>query len=161
MFSSADMYGYHGKRSLDFLRITMAMPRLIAPAKRLLEQGLKFGPFPIQSYQAFEANIDFEIRFVRLFQLCHRDAGDLLAARKMLILIISCARWCECSTLSKDFSFKSHALLSGLWWTLMWQDAAGLNFLKESIGSEKRRTRWTLILRTRERWANFFLVTWG
>lgn len=42
----------------------MAMPRLIAPAKRLLEQGLKFGPFPLQSYQAYEANIDFEIRCV-------------------------------------------------------------------------------------------------
>lgn len=62
----ADMYGYHGKRSLEFLRITMAMPRLIAPAKRLLEQGLKFGPFPIQHFQAFEANIDFEIRCVQL-----------------------------------------------------------------------------------------------
>ncbi|KAK5619383.1 DNA polymerase delta catalytic subunit [Crenichthys baileyi] len=58
------MYGYHGQRSLDFLRITMAMPRLIAPAKRLLEQGFTFGPFPIQSYQAYEANIDFEIRFM-------------------------------------------------------------------------------------------------
>ncbi|CAG02717.1 unnamed protein product, partial [Tetraodon nigroviridis] len=59
-----NMYGYHGKRSLDFLRITMAMPRLIAPAKRLLEQGLKFGPFPFQCFQAFESNIDFEIRFM-------------------------------------------------------------------------------------------------
>uniref|UniRef100_A0A3Q3WUH5 DNA polymerase n=1 Tax=Mola mola TaxID=94237 RepID=A0A3Q3WUH5_MOLML len=59
-----NMYGYHGKRSLDFLRITMAMPRLVAPAKRLLEQGLKFGPFPLQCYQSYEANIDFEIRFM-------------------------------------------------------------------------------------------------
>ena len=58
------MYGYHGKRILDFLRITMAMPRLIAPAKRLLEQGFKYGPFPIQCYQSYEANIDFEIRCV-------------------------------------------------------------------------------------------------
>uniref|UniRef100_A0A667Y482 DNA polymerase n=1 Tax=Myripristis murdjan TaxID=586833 RepID=A0A667Y482_9TELE len=58
------MYGYHGRRNLDFLRITMAMPRLIAPAKRLLEQGFKFGPFPIQNYQSYEANIDFEIRFM-------------------------------------------------------------------------------------------------
>ncbi|KAF3846592.1 hypothetical protein F7725_003670 [Dissostichus mawsoni] len=60
----AGMYGYHGKRILDFLRITMAMPRLIAPAKRLLEQGFKYGPFPIQCYQSYEANIDFEIRFM-------------------------------------------------------------------------------------------------
>lgn len=67
------MYGYHGKHIQDFLRITMAMPRLIAPAKRLLEQGLKFGPFSLQGYQAFEANIDFEIRCVHLFQLCDSD----------------------------------------------------------------------------------------
>ncbi|XP_069047871.1 DNA polymerase delta catalytic subunit [Lepisosteus oculatus] len=58
------MYGYHGNRSSDFLRITMATPRLIAPAKRLLEQGFKFGNFSTQSYSAYEANIDFEIRFM-------------------------------------------------------------------------------------------------
>uniref|UniRef100_A0A673GMF8 DNA polymerase n=1 Tax=Sinocyclocheilus rhinocerous TaxID=307959 RepID=A0A673GMF8_9TELE len=58
------MYHYHGSKPLDFLRITMAMPRLIAPAKRLLEQGFKFANFATQSYQAYEANIDFEIRCV-------------------------------------------------------------------------------------------------
>ncbi|XP_014196503.1 DNA polymerase delta catalytic subunit [Haplochromis burtoni] len=58
------MYGYHGKRIIDFLRITMAMPRLIAPAKRLLEQGFKFAHFPTSNYQSYEANIDFEIRFM-------------------------------------------------------------------------------------------------
>uniref|UniRef100_I3KTE5 DNA polymerase n=1 Tax=Oreochromis niloticus TaxID=8128 RepID=I3KTE5_ORENI len=58
------MYGYHGKRIIDFLRITMAMPRLIAPAKRLLEQGFKFSHFPTSNYQSYEANIDFEIRFM-------------------------------------------------------------------------------------------------
>uniref|UniRef100_A0A671SA81 DNA polymerase n=1 Tax=Sinocyclocheilus anshuiensis TaxID=1608454 RepID=A0A671SA81_9TELE len=58
------MYHYHGNKPLDFLRITMAMPRLIAPAKRLLEQGFKFANFATQSYQAYEANIDFEIRFM-------------------------------------------------------------------------------------------------
>uniref|UniRef100_A0A8C5Q3P7 DNA polymerase n=1 Tax=Leptobrachium leishanense TaxID=445787 RepID=A0A8C5Q3P7_9ANUR len=58
------MYGYHGKRMIPFLKITMAFPRLIAPAKRLLEQGLHFGSFPTHCYQAYEANIDFEIRFM-------------------------------------------------------------------------------------------------
>ena len=58
------MYGYHGNHPLDFLRITMAMPRLIAPAKRLLEQGLSFSIFRTQSYSSYEANIDFEIRCV-------------------------------------------------------------------------------------------------
>lgn len=59
-----NMFGYHGKQIMDFLRITMAMPRLIAPAKRLLELGFKFGHFSLQSYPSFEANIDFEIRFM-------------------------------------------------------------------------------------------------
>ncbi|KAL0993510.1 hypothetical protein UPYG_G00108950 [Umbra pygmaea] len=58
------MYGYHGKQIADFLRITMAMPRLIAPAKRLLELGFKFGTFSTQQYSSYEANIDFEIRFM-------------------------------------------------------------------------------------------------
>ncbi|TNN83453.1 DNA polymerase delta catalytic subunit [Liparis tanakae] len=40
------------------------MPRLIAPAKRLLELGFKFGQFPLNGYQSYEANIDFEIRFM-------------------------------------------------------------------------------------------------
>lgn len=73
----ADMYGYHGKRSLDFLRITMAMPRLIAPAKRLLEQGFNFGPFSLEHYQSFEANIDFEIRCV--FGLSKNGTGDFIS----------------------------------------------------------------------------------
>ncbi|KAG9481511.1 hypothetical protein GDO78_010637 [Eleutherodactylus coqui] len=59
-----NMYGYHGKRILPFLKITMAFPRLIAPAKRLLEQGIRFGSFPMHCFQAYEANIDFEIRFM-------------------------------------------------------------------------------------------------
>ncbi|XP_035253647.1 DNA polymerase delta catalytic subunit isoform X1 [Anguilla anguilla] len=59
-----NMYGFCGIRPQDFLRITVATPRLIAPARRLLEQGFKFGPFPAQNYAAFEANIDFEIRFM-------------------------------------------------------------------------------------------------
>uniref|UniRef100_A0A4W4DTZ4 DNA polymerase n=1 Tax=Electrophorus electricus TaxID=8005 RepID=A0A4W4DTZ4_ELEEL len=58
------MYGYHGNRLVDFLRITMAMPRLVAPAKRILEQGFKFDNFTTQGYPAYEANIDFEIRFM-------------------------------------------------------------------------------------------------
>ncbi|XP_069461450.1 DNA polymerase delta catalytic subunit isoform X2 [Ambystoma mexicanum] len=59
-----NIYGYHGKRIMPFLKITMALQRLIAPAKRLLELGLRVGPFPMHCYQSYEANIDFEIRFM-------------------------------------------------------------------------------------------------
>lgn len=49
-----------------YLKITLAIPRLIAPAKRLLERNeVNFKTFkPDKPFQAFEANIDFEIRFM-------------------------------------------------------------------------------------------------
>ena len=43
----------------------MAYPKLIAPAKRLLEKGeVVCQGFAGHTYRAFEANIDFEIRFM-------------------------------------------------------------------------------------------------
>ena len=33
------MYGFHYNKKVTFLKITVALPRLIAPAKRLLDQG--------------------------------------------------------------------------------------------------------------------------
>ncbi|KAK6191029.1 hypothetical protein SNE40_002779 [Patella caerulea] len=42
----------------------MALPRLIAPAKRLLEQGFQCPGFGTSGFQSYESNIDFEIRFM-------------------------------------------------------------------------------------------------
>ncbi|XP_022082871.1 DNA polymerase delta catalytic subunit-like [Acanthaster planci] len=60
------IYGYHGpdgKRK--FLKITVAYPKLIAPAKRLLESGFTVpNLYPVRGYQTYESNIDFEIRFM-------------------------------------------------------------------------------------------------
>uniref|UniRef100_UPI00358E14AD DNA polymerase delta catalytic subunit isoform X1 n=1 Tax=Myxine glutinosa TaxID=7769 RepID=UPI00358E14AD len=64
MCKKESIYGYHQNHKHDFLRITMALPRLLAPAKRLLEEGLKVGPLPLHSYQAYESNVEFEIRFM-------------------------------------------------------------------------------------------------
>ncbi|XP_074639008.1 DNA polymerase delta catalytic subunit-like [Acropora palmata] len=58
------IYGFHGKRKIPFLRITMALPRLIAPAKRILETGFKFASFPERCYSTYESNIDYEVRFM-------------------------------------------------------------------------------------------------
>ncbi|TGZ65787.1 hypothetical protein CRM22_005695 [Opisthorchis felineus] len=59
-----NIYGYHGKRKLPFLKVTVALPRIVSAAKRILDNGFAFGEYPFQSYPAFEANIDFEIRFM-------------------------------------------------------------------------------------------------
>lgn len=58
----AGIYGYHGNKKIPFLKITVAIPRLIAPAKRLLEQGFTCPGYSINGFQAYESNIDFEVR---------------------------------------------------------------------------------------------------
>lgn len=126
------MYGYHGNRSINFLRITMAMPRLVAPAKRLLELGLKFGPFPTQSYQSYEANIDFEIRCFSKDMYKH-SFMHIKFPRLTKVLV-----------------------MSGSWWTVMWLVAAGLNFPKVNTDFVRRRVRSKRTHSTRARWANLF-----
>lgn len=59
------IYGFHGNRPAPFLRITLALPRLIAAAKRLLGEGKVYVPsIGTPVYEAYESNIDFEIRWV-------------------------------------------------------------------------------------------------
>ncbi len=55
------------------------------------------------------------------------------------------------------FSLKGLFLLSGLWWTVMWWDAAGLNFPKASTECVKRGATVTWILSTQERWVQLTL----
>ncbi|CAH1787413.1 unnamed protein product [Owenia fusiformis] len=62
--SKESIYGYHGNKKLPFLKITMAIQRLIAPAKRLLESGFTCPGFGQHGFQSYESNIDFEIRFM-------------------------------------------------------------------------------------------------
>ena len=61
--TKSSMYGFHFNKMSTFLKITMALPRLVAPARRLLGT-LSLNPFGSVHYQAFESNIDFEIRFM-------------------------------------------------------------------------------------------------
>lgn len=58
------IYGFHQNRKQMFLKITVALQRLIAPAKRLLEQGFLCPGYAVQGFQTYESNIDFEIRFM-------------------------------------------------------------------------------------------------
>lgn len=64
MCSRESMFGYHGHGPSPFLRITLALPRLVAPARRLLEQGVRVAGLGTPSFAPYEANVDFEIRFM-------------------------------------------------------------------------------------------------
>lgn len=59
-----NMYGYAGTEKSLFLKITVALPKLIAPCKRLLEREVILPEFNNHTYSAFESNIDFDVRCV-------------------------------------------------------------------------------------------------
>uniref|UniRef100_A0A8I3XDN2 DNA polymerase n=1 Tax=Callithrix jacchus TaxID=9483 RepID=A0A8I3XDN2_CALJA len=61
--SRESIFGYHGHGPSPFLRITLALPRLVAPARRLLEQGIRVAGLGTPSFAPYEANVDFEIRY--------------------------------------------------------------------------------------------------
>nr|XP_031849100.1 DNA polymerase delta catalytic subunit isoform X1 [Nomia melanderi] len=58
-----NMYGFTGNTKSLFLKITVALPKLIAPCKRLLEKEVIYSELN-HTYSAFESNIDFDIRFM-------------------------------------------------------------------------------------------------
>ncbi|XP_055374133.1 DNA polymerase delta catalytic subunit [Condylostylus longicornis] len=56
--------GYHGEKDYSFIKITMALPKLLAAVKRILEREIVYKEFDFQDCRAYETNIDFDIRFM-------------------------------------------------------------------------------------------------
>ena len=63
MVQKSSMYGFQFNRMSTFLKITVATPKLVAPAKRMLSTH-SLSPFGSFQFQVFESNVDFEIRFM-------------------------------------------------------------------------------------------------
>jgi len=59
-----NLLGYNGESKMHFIKITLALPRLIAPAKRLLEREAIYPSAGSHTFQPFESNIDFDIRYI-------------------------------------------------------------------------------------------------
>ena len=59
------IFGFQGNQKSAFMKITVAQPRFIAPSKRLLERDEVIVPdIGSHNYQAYESNIDYEVRLV-------------------------------------------------------------------------------------------------
>ena len=55
------IYGYHENRKIPFLQIIMSLPKLIAPAKRILESGIRYNDELERAYTTYESNIEYEV----------------------------------------------------------------------------------------------------
>ena len=57
------MYGFYGNNLYPFLKIIVSLPKLVAPARRLVT-SVQLQPFQTVCNQSFESNIEYEIRFM-------------------------------------------------------------------------------------------------
>jgi len=64
LMQKSTIYGFQGNKMSPFVKITLAVPRMVAAAKRLLEKGEVKVPGLGALERPYEANIDFEIRFM-------------------------------------------------------------------------------------------------
>lgn len=55
---------YQGDDDINCAKITVALPKLVAPVKRLLETTTVYEPIGYHTFQAFESNVDIEMRFM-------------------------------------------------------------------------------------------------
>ena len=58
------MYGFRHNKFYPFLKVVLALPKLVASSRRLLERGLVVPGFGDRCYAAYESNIEYEIRFM-------------------------------------------------------------------------------------------------
>lgn len=58
------MYGFRYNKLYPFLKITLALPKLVAAARRILENGITVPGFNYQSCSAYESNVEYEIRYM-------------------------------------------------------------------------------------------------
>lgn len=63
------IYGYHGNTKTLFLKITLALPKFIAPARRLLEGSFVLPGYAQRDYKTYESNIDFEVKFCNVLHM--------------------------------------------------------------------------------------------
>lgn len=59
-----NLYSYAGDENMQFIRISVVLPKMIAATKRLLEREVIYEKFDFQDCRTFETNIDFDIRFM-------------------------------------------------------------------------------------------------
>ena len=55
------IYGFHNNKKAPFLKIYVSLQKLIAPARRILENGFSCPGYSLKSYTTYESNIDFEV----------------------------------------------------------------------------------------------------
>ncbi|KAI9019821.1 DNA polymerase family B-domain-containing protein [Hyaloraphidium curvatum] len=81
----SSIMNYHGNQRFAFIKITVAQPKYVAVAKRLLEGGMTIPGFgPSGQRTTFESNISFDMRFMIDFGIVGANWIELPAGKYMI-----------------------------------------------------------------------------
>jgi DNA polymerase delta subunit 1 len=58
------IWGYHFNSTSDFLKITVAIPALVATARRILEKGINIPNSGYKQFVTYESNLPFVLRYM-------------------------------------------------------------------------------------------------
>ena len=83
MMDKESIYGYHNNNKTPFLKIYVSLQKLIAPARRILENGFSCPGYSLKSYTTYESNIDFEVIQWALFNVIYLPYMELMCLVQM------------------------------------------------------------------------------
>ncbi|KAL3267213.1 hypothetical protein HHI36_011349 [Cryptolaemus montrouzieri] len=91
---------YSGEENSKFAKITVALPKFVPAAKRLLENQIIYQPLGAHSFTFFESNVDIEMRFMidaKIMGCCWLE--------------LPAGKWFKRNSLSSQFSITSRCQL--------------------------------------------------
>jgi len=64
------IWGYHADQLQPFMKVQVAMPQMVATARRLLERGITVGHRGNKQFSTYESNLPFVLRFMVDKDIC-------------------------------------------------------------------------------------------
>lgn len=64
LIEGKNLVEYTGEDNQKFVKITVALPKFVPAAKRLIENQIIYQPLSAHSFTFFESNVDIEMRFM-------------------------------------------------------------------------------------------------
>lgn len=89
------IYGFENKIDM-FFKISVTLPSHIWIVKNILESGFEYPGYKMQSFETFESNIDFQIRFMTDMNIVGCNWIEISAYKKRNDLVSKCQLEIDC-----------------------------------------------------------------
>lgn len=64
MVKRQSIWGYHFGELQNFMKVSVAIPNMVATARRMLEKGIQVGHHGFKSFITYESNMAYVLRYM-------------------------------------------------------------------------------------------------